>query len=90
MKGRASVDRIALDEWGYETEIVVVPDEDERYGPHEVRRAEKQFGCGSLAQFRFCTTTERPGNVFCWPRLRRGRECRSARTKKKCAICSWS
>jgi len=53
----------------------LVPDEDERHGAHEVRRVQKQFGCGSLSQFRVITTTK-PGNVpFFWPWLRRSREC---------------
>jgi ubiquitin len=36
---------------------------------------QKEFGCGSLRQFRIIAHTK-PGNVpFYWPWLRRGRDC---------------
>jgi len=44
---------------------------------------QKQFGCGSLRQFRAVTTTK-PENVpFFWPWLRRGRECPERANEKE-------
>ena len=74
-KTRASVDRIALDEWGYPSGMVWCPMKMSGMALMKCAELQKQFGCGSLAQFRIITTT-RPGNVpFRWPWLRRGHEC---------------
>src|SRR6266498_3472924 len=44
---------------------------------------QKQFGCGSLRQYRAVTTTK-PENVpFFWPWLRRGRECPERANEKE-------
>ena len=81
-KTRASVDRIALDEWGYPSGMVWCPMKMSGMALMKCAELQKQFGCGSLAQLRIITTT-RPGNVpFRWPWLRRGHEC-SERANEK-------
>ena len=74
-KPRASVDRIAVDEWGYPSGMVWCPMKMSGMALVKCAEMQKKFGCGSLRQLRIVTTTK-PGNVpFFWPWLRRGREC---------------
>lgn len=74
-KKRASVDRVAVDEWGYPSGMVWCPMKMSGIAIMRCAEMQKQFGCGSLSQFKMITTSK-PGNVpFYWPWLRRGREC---------------
>ena len=74
-KRRDSAERIAAEEWSYPTGMVWCPMKMSGMALMKCAELQKQFGCGSLAQFRIITTT-RPGNVpFRWPWLRRGHEC---------------
>jgi len=82
-KSRGTVDRIAVDEWGYPSGMVWCPMKMSGMALMKCAELQKQFGCGSLAQFRIITTTK-PGNVpFCWPWLRRGRECPERANEKE-------
>ena len=74
-KSRGSVDRIAADEWSYPTGMVWCPMKMSGMTVMKCAELQKQFGCGSLRQFRIIMTSK-PGNVpFSWPWLRRRREC---------------
>ena len=69
------VDRIAAEEWNYPTGMVWCPMKMSGMALLKCAELQKEFGCGSLKQFRIVTTTK-PGNVpFHWPWLRHGREC---------------
>jgi hypothetical protein len=82
-KSRGTIDRIAVDEWGYPSGMVWCPMKMSGMALMKCAELQKQFGCGSLAQFRIITTTK-PGNVpFCWPWLRRGRECPERANEKE-------
>ncbi len=74
-KNRGSVERIAAEQWSYPTGMVWCPMKMSGMALMKCAELQKEFGCGSLRQFRIITVTK-PGNVpFCWPWLRRGREC---------------
>lgn len=70
-----SVDRSALDEYGYPSGMVWCPMKMSGMAVMKCAEMQKQFGCGSLKQLAILMTTK-PGNVpFHWPWLRRRREC---------------
>ena len=72
---RGPVDRVAAEEWSYPTGMVWCPMKMSGMAVMKCAELQKEFGCGSLRQFRIVTITE-PANVpFFWPWLRRGREC---------------
>jgi hypothetical protein len=74
-KSRGSLERIAAEQWSYPTGMVWCPMKMSGMALMKCAELQKEFGCGSLSQFRIITT-KKPGNVpFCWPWLRRGREC---------------
>ena len=74
-KNRGPVARIAAEPWTYPTGMVWCPMKMSGMALMKCAELQKEFGCGSLRQFRIITATK-PGNVpFCWPWLRRGREC---------------
>jgi hypothetical protein len=74
-KSQPTAERVALDEWGYPSGMVWCPMKMSGMALMKCAEMQKQFGCGSLRQFKILTTTH-PGNVpFYWPWLRRSREC---------------
>ena len=74
-KTRGSVERIAAEQWSYPTGMVWCPMKMSGMALMKCAELQKEFGCGSLKQFRILTTTK-PGNVpVFWPWLRRDREC---------------
>ena len=74
-KKRGSVERMPVEHFSYPTGMVWCPMKMSGMALMKCAEMQKQFGCGSLRQFRIITTTK-PGNVpFFWPWLRRGREC---------------
>ena len=82
-KSRGSVDRIAAEEWSYPTGMVWCPMKMSGMALMKCAELQKQFGCGSLRQFKIITTTK-PGNVpFFWPWLRRDRECPARASEKE-------
>ena len=82
-KGRDSVERIAVDEWGYPSGMVWCPMKKSGMALMKCAELQKQFGCGSLRQLRIITITK-PENVpFFWPWLRRGRECPERANEKE-------
>ena len=78
----SSFDRIAAEEWNYPTGMVWCPMKMSGMALMKCAELQKEFGCGSLKQFRIITTTK-PGNVpFRWPWLRQGRECPKRASEK--------
>ena len=74
-KNRGPVAGIAAEQWTYPTGMVWCPMKMSGMALMKCAELQKEFGCGSLRQFRIITATN-PGNVpFCWPWLRRSREC---------------
>jgi hypothetical protein len=74
-KNWTSADRIPAEESSYPTGMVWCPMKMSGMAIMKCAELQKQFGCGSLRQFRIITTTK-PGNIpYFWPWLRRGREC---------------
>jgi hypothetical protein len=74
-KSRGLVERIAAEEWSYPTGMVWCPMKMSGMALMKCAAMQKEFGCGSLRQFRIIMSTK-PGNIpFYWPWLRRGREC---------------
>ena len=74
-KNRKSIGKISLDEWGYPSGMVWCPMKMSGMAVMKCAQLQKQFGCGSLRQFRIITSTKPDAVPFCWPWLRRGREC---------------
>lgn len=80
---RGSIDRIAAEQWSYPTGMVWGPMKVSGIAIMKCAALQKQFGCGSLREFRI-TTAMRPGSVpFFWPWLRRGRECPERANEKE-------
>jgi hypothetical protein len=75
-KTRSPVARMGeLDEWNYPTGMVWCPMKRSGMAIMKCAEMQKQFGCGSLGQFR-AVSSANPANIpFFWPWLRRGREC---------------
>ena len=74
-KKRISTERMPMDQFDYPTGMVWCPMKMSGMALMKCAEMQKEFGCGSLRQFRIITTTK-PGNIpFYWPWLRRGREC---------------
>jgi hypothetical protein len=74
-KRRRSVERIVAKEWTYPTGMVWCPMKMSGMALMKCAEMQKQFGCGSIKQFKVVTLTK-PGDVLLyWPWLRRGREC---------------
>ena len=72
---RGSVDRIAVEECSYPTGMVWCPMKMSGMAVMKCAELQKEFGCGSLRQFKILTTTKPANALFFWPWLRRGREC---------------
>jgi hypothetical protein len=72
-KHRPPMERIAVDECGYPSGMVWCPMKMSGMAIMKCAQLQKEFGCGSLRQFRAITITK-PVVGF-WPWLRRGREC---------------
>jgi len=73
--GRASADRVRVDEWNDPTGMVWCPMKMSGMALLKCAELQKHLGCGSLKQLQ-AIKTRRPGNVtFLWPWLRRRREC---------------
>ncbi len=82
-KRRGLVDRLATAEWSYPTGMVWCPMKMSGMALIKCAELQKEFGCGSLRQFRLIATTK-PGNVpFYWPWLRRGSECPERANEKE-------
>lgn len=74
-KKRGSIERIPAEPFSYPTGMVWCPMKMSGMALMKCAEMQKQFGCGSLRQFRVIINTK-PGNApFHWPWLRRGREC---------------
>lgn len=74
-KQQSSRERAAIDEWGYPSGMVWCPMKMSGMALMKCAEMQKQFGCGSLRQFKIITSAK-PGSVpFYWPWLRRSREC---------------
>ena len=81
-KRHGSFDRIPTQKWIYPTGMVWCPMKMSGVALMKCAEMQKQFGCGTLRQFRIITSTK-PGNVpFYWPWLRRRDEC-AARVSEK-------
>jgi hypothetical protein len=70
-----SADRFATDEWGYPSGMVWCPMKMSGMAIMKCAAMQKQFGCGSLRQFKNVTTTKPGSAPFFWPWLRGRREC---------------
>ena len=82
VRTRRFANPIAAEEWQYPTGMVWCPMKMSGVAVMKCAEMQKQFGCGSLRQFRIITRTK-PGNVpFYWPWLRRRSEC-TARANEK-------
>ena len=82
-KNRPSLGKSTLDECGYPSGMVWCPMKMSGMALMKCAELQKQFGCGSLRQFKIITNTK-PENVpFCWPWLRRGRECPERANEKE-------
>jgi len=74
-KSQGDAGGIAAEAWNYPTGMVWCPMKMSGMAIMKCAELQKELGCGSLKDFKIITTTK-PGNVsFCWPWLRRGREC---------------
>ena len=74
-KRRRSVEPIVAKEWSYPTGMVWCPMKMSGMALMKCAEMQKQFGCGSIKQFKVITLTK-PGDVLLyWPWLRRGPEC---------------
>jgi hypothetical protein len=74
-KIRRPTDRYALDEWGYPSGMVWCPMKMSGMALMKCAAMQKQFGCGSLRQFKTLATAKPETVRFFWPWLRRRREC---------------
>lgn len=75
LKSRGSIERLPAQEWSYPTGMVWCPMKMSGIAIMKCAELQKEFGCGSVRQFKIVTTSK-PGHVpFHWPWLRRAREC---------------
>lgn len=74
-KSRSAVDRIAVDDWGYPSGMVWCPMKMSGIAVMKCAELQKEFGCGSLRQFKIVTSRKPEHVPFYWPWLRRNREC---------------
>ena len=74
-KRRGSAERVAAEDWIYPTGMVWCPMKMSGMALMKCAEMQKQFGCGSLKQFRIITLTKPGDGLLYWPWLRRGREC---------------
>jgi ribosomal protein L40E len=82
-KRRAAGERVALDEWGYPSGMVWCPMKMSGMALMKCAEMQKEFGCGSLRQFKLITTTKPENAPFYWPWLRRRRECPGRANEKE-------
>lgn len=74
-KQRGAAERIAAEEFSYPTGMVWCPMKMSGMALMRCAELQKEFGCGSLRQFRIVTSARPENAPFHWPWLRRGREC---------------
>ena len=74
-KRRGSVERIAAEQFSYPTGMVWCPMKMSGMALMKCAELQKEFGCGSIRQFRIMTTAKPEKVPFHWPWLRRGRDC---------------
>ena len=74
-KQRGAAERIAAKEFSYPTGMVWCPMKMSGMALMRCAELQKEFGCGSLRQFRIVTSARPENAPFHWPWLRRGREC---------------
>jgi hypothetical protein len=74
-KFRRSESRPAAEEWTYPTGMVWCPMKMSGIAVMRCADLQKEFGCGTIRQFRMITTAVHGHVPFYWPWLRRRREC---------------
>ena len=74
-KRRGSIDRAPAEDWPYPTGMVWCPMKRSGIALMKCAELQKQFGCGTLKQFRIITITKAGVVPFHWPWLRRRQEC---------------
>jgi hypothetical protein len=74
-KSREAVDWIPTQGWNYPTGMVWCPMKMSGMAVMKCAELQKEFGCGSLKEFKIIATAKPAKAPFRWPWLRRGSEC---------------
>jgi hypothetical protein len=80
---RGLVGGMAAEKWSYPTGMVWCPMKMSGMAVMKCAELQKEFGCGSLRQFRVITATQPENAAFFWPWLKRGPECPDRASEKE-------